>query len=445
VVPVFIDPASYDRGRSATGLFLILDAYFTARLLYLCRSARSPRWKWIYSLLAATTFAVLANDLLGTFFRDSSAGGDRFLQVSWKLPALLLLLAARIRHHPFPVEAPVSLAGYPRDDRFPGPLGQTMIFALLFPLVHLTGYQAHWLHAASKGPRSWIVLAWLLLLAMVAFYQHRRLGRTTADLRQERERTERALRRIEDDLRLRKQLQSVEARRSAANEIFTKAFQASPDVMAITRLDDGEVVDMNASCLEVFGFPPRDAVGKRLKDLQIWARRRDRLTLERWLARHTSLREVESVFRRKTGELGVGLYSAERIDLDGVSYVFSVLHDVTDNQHRDRDLEQRARWLEGARSAVCALDASDRVSYWNQAAARIFGVGPENTLGRPVEELPGCGKLLAAAKKEDHASADLGGGRILARAYSVADPQGHGWLIVAAEAPLTADPGAGSS
>lgn len=448
LAPVFVDPASYDRGRSATGLFLILDTYFTIRLLYLSRSTRSTRWKWTYSLLAATTFMVLTNDLVGAFTRDSSTGSwDRFLQVSWKLPPLLLLLAARLRHHPFPVEAPVPLASYPRDDSFPGPLGQTMIFALLFPLVHIAGYQAHWLNAPSREPRSWIVLVWLLLLAMVAFYQHRRLRRTTADLRLERERTERALRRIEDDLSLRKKLQSVEASRSAANEIFAKAFQASPDVMAITRLDDGEVVDMNASCLEVFGLAPRDAVGKSLADLPIWARPRDRLTLERLLDRHASLREVEGVFRRKSGELGVGLYSAERIDLNGVPHVFSILHDVTENQHRDRDLELRARWLESARTAVCALDASGKISYWNRAAARLFGAGSKSTLDRPVEELPGWGPHLAAAKERAPASvgAELAGRRILARAFPVADPQGPGWLILAVEDPSPQGSDAGSS
>ncbi len=445
LVPVFVDPASYDSRRSATGLFLILDAYFSGRLLHLSRTVRSPRWRLVYSFLAATTLAVLGNDLLGSLHRSSLVADwpwERFFDVSWKLPAVFLLLGARTRHHPFPMETPATYAGYQGDDSFPGPLGQTMIFALLFPLVHFTGYQAEWMNAASKAPRSWVVLVWLLLLGMVAFYQHRRLARTTADLRTERGRTERALRRIEDDLRLRKQLQGVEAKRAAANEIFAQAFQASPDVMAITRLDDGRLIDINASSGEIFGFAPQELVGRSLKELEIWARPRDRTTLESWFSENPSVREIESLFRRKSGKLGVGLFSAERIDLSGVPHVFSVVHDVTGNRHRDKGLERRAMLLDSARSAVCALDAAGRIHYWNEAAERLFGLEAGDALGRDASDLPGCGEWLAAAKDDDGAATAAAtlpnGHRILSRTFPVAEARGEWRLIVAVRAPASA-------
>ncbi|MGB3241256.1 MAG: PAS domain S-box protein, partial [Candidatus Omnitrophota bacterium] len=56
-----------------------------------------------------------------------------------------------------------------------------------------------------------------------------------------------------------------------SEEKFSKAFRSSPVLMAVTRLADGHIVDVNESFADSLGYSREEAIGKTTLELNIWA------------------------------------------------------------------------------------------------------------------------------------------------------------------------------
>jgi two-component system NtrC family sensor kinase len=59
--------------------------------------------------------------------------------------------------------------------------------------------------------------------------------------------------------------------------LFFDLFEHSSDVIFLTRVNDGLVLDANHAALSMFGYRRDEAVGKTTRDLRIWADPRDRV------------------------------------------------------------------------------------------------------------------------------------------------------------------------
>ena len=59
---------------------------------------------------------------------------------------------------------------------------------------------------------------------------------------------------------------------------FAAAFHASPDLMAITRLTDGTLLEVNEGFTRLLGYTRAEALGRTVAELSIWADPADRPT-----------------------------------------------------------------------------------------------------------------------------------------------------------------------
>jgi len=213
LIPLLVDKTHYDSDVPASCFYLTLDAYLFLRLLYLTRLPRSPRWRLIYSALAATTFAVFWMDLF-EFLTLSQAILWRW-ESGWNVltnvPYFLMVITARLRHHPFPLSTPARLPKIRLEENLPGPLGQTMTFLVVVPLIHFVCGRLGLLSATAAPLQEGLVLVWILLMGILAWFQYRLLEKTLSELRRERQRTERALDKIDRSLRISIERQSPAA------------------------------------------------------------------------------------------------------------------------------------------------------------------------------------------------------------------------------------------
>jgi PAS domain S-box-containing protein len=70
-----------------------------------------------------------------------------------------------------------------------------------------------------------------------------------------------------------------------------------------------------------------------------------------------------------------------------VSQVLVVARDVTDRRAAQERIEQQAALLDRAQDAILMRDLEDRILYWNQSAARIYGWSAAEALGRQTTAL----------------------------------------------------------
>uniref|UniRef100_UPI0035CC87EC PAS domain S-box protein n=1 Tax=uncultured Nostoc sp. TaxID=340711 RepID=UPI0035CC87EC len=129
---------------------------------------------------------------------------------------------------------------------------------------------------------------------------------------------------------------------------FAKAFSCSPDSITISTLQEGRFIEVNDSFVELSGYERDEAIGKTAFELNLWVHDRDRLNLVQELQATGVARNLEVEYRQKSGEMITAMLSAEVIDLNGISCILAVHHDITERKQVEAQLRlcaQRDRLL----------------------------------------------------------------------------------------------------
>jgi len=184
-----------------------------------------------------------------------------------------------------------------------------------------------------------------------------------------------------------------------SEERYRTAFQTSFDAIAITRIEDGMIVDGNLAYHRIFGFELEETLGKTTTELNIWANPADRLQFVKGVRSDTVLRDREVRFRRKGGSEFFALITATQIELDGVLCIHSVIRDISDAKRAEKRLAASAQALrrseERYRTAfhtsydaisVSRLEDGKLIDI-NETYLRTFGFERQEILGRTTVDV----------------------------------------------------------
>ncbi len=170
--------------------------------------------------------------------------------------------------------------------------------------------------------------------------------------------------------------------RKLTEEKFTKIFMLSPDCIAITRVSDGMIIDVNIGFEEITGWTREEATGKTSIDIMFWAglEQRERMIDDLQAGREIKHREFQ--FRRKDGAVREGIYSARTILISGEQCLIFILTDVTEIRETERILKKNEQRLHGITTnipgVVYQFYAKDNgeygISYASEKIAEIFGL-----------------------------------------------------------------------
>ncbi|BAZ27649.1 multi-sensor signal transduction histidine kinase [Cylindrospermum sp. NIES-4074] len=132
------------------------------------------------------------------------------------------------------------------------------------------------------------------------------------------------------------------ALRSLAQK-FAKAFSCSPDSITISTVKEGRFIEVNDSFVRLSGYERDEAIGRTAFELNIWVDEGDRQKLLHELQTKGIVRNLEVEFRQRSGEVIIALISAEIIDLDGISCLLAVHHDITERKQAEAQLHLCAK------------------------------------------------------------------------------------------------------
>ncbi len=159
-----------------------------------------------------------------------------------------------------------------------------------------------------------------------------------------------------------------------SQERFRLAFHTNPDAIIITRLHDGLFIDVNQGFTQLTGYTREQVIGKTSLEINIWADPQDRQKLVRELQAHGHCENLEAQFRVRDGGIRIGLMSAAIIDLQGVSHILSIVHDITERVRMEAErwqmqesLQQTSQWLQNA-VAASQVGLWD----WNLTTDQVF-------------------------------------------------------------------------
>ncbi len=123
-----------------------------------------------------------------------------------------------------------------------------------------------------------------------------------------------------------------------SEEKFSKAFQASPNAMVITRVSDNIIIDVNDSFIRASGYGYEEVVGKTTIDLNLWREQSDRKMFLAQLTREGSVTKHIFYFQHKLGDIRCGSISGETIHIGTEKCYLSVIEDITDQKNIEEEL-----------------------------------------------------------------------------------------------------------
>jgi PAS domain S-box-containing protein len=177
-------------------------------------------------------------------------------------------------------------------------------------------------------------------------------------------------------------------RAEAAAMRLAAIVQSSHDAVAAKTLN-GIITDWNQSAERIFGYKPKEIVGKSVLTLIPKDRQDEEQEILRRIRHGESLDHYETVRCRKDGQLidvslTISPIKNPKGEIVGVS---KVARDITNQKQTERRLAEQARLLDLSNDAIIVRDHQDRIVYWNRGAEELYGFSAKAALGKITHEL----------------------------------------------------------
>ncbi len=121
---------------------------------------------------------------------------------------------------------------------------------------------------------------------------------------------------------------------------FEKVFDACPDLIIISRVSDGVILDINPAFSELMGWSHEEAVGRTTSELKVWNSEADRLRLRDTLVSHGECSNLDMSFRTRDGQTITTLYSGRTFEMDGELCIIGMVRDMTGQRQLETQLIQ---------------------------------------------------------------------------------------------------------
>lgn len=132
--------------------------------------------------------------------------------------------------------------------------------------------------------------------------------------------------------------------RETLDVLLSRMFFMSPSLMAVSRLKDHVLLDVNHRFIRFTGYYREEIIGRSISELNILDRK-DCERIYQFLKTQGSIYNEEVEYRTKSDNIRVCIYSAELIDACGEKLVLNIQHDITERKHAQNALEQKKKEL----------------------------------------------------------------------------------------------------
>ena len=161
-----------------------------------------------------------------------------------------------------------------------------------------------------------------------------------------------------------------------SEEKFSKIFRSSPYAIVLSKPVSGEIIDANAGFTNLIGYKSYELIGKSTLDLNIWSDLNDREYVVSELKKGNSIHNMEFGFIKKSGEPGIGMYSAELIVVNNENLILSSFADITNLKNaesRIKNLSERYNMILANQYMGLLVTSEDgNVDFVNEKFCEIF-------------------------------------------------------------------------
>lgn len=120
--------------------------------------------------------------------------------------------------------------------------------------------------------------------------------------------------------------------------LFVKAFMSNPCPMAISEVLSGRYISINDALLSTLGYHKSEVIDKTTHELGIFANYTDRDKAIQKMQEYGYLRDFEADIICKNGSVIVGVFNAEYIQIEGQTFLLTVMKDVTARKQLEHEV-----------------------------------------------------------------------------------------------------------
>jgi len=214
--------------------------------------------------------------------------------------------------------------------------------------------------------------------------------------------------------------------------------QSSHDAIVAKDLN-GIITDWNQSAERIFGYGPKEIIGKSVLTLIPKDRHSEEQDILKRIRRGELVDHYETVRRRKDGTLiNVSLTISPVKDLNGkIIGISKIVRDITRQKRAEQRLAEQSRLLDLSNEAILVRDPQDRITYWNDGANELYGYLPEEALGKVTHKLlrtefpESLKSIYKKLERDDRWSGELvhkrkDGTKVVVMSHWALDRDGHG-------------------
>ncbi|MBV4457638.1 PAS domain S-box protein [Pseudomonas sp. COR58] len=168
---------------------------------------------------------------------------------------------------------------------------------------------------------------------------------------------------------------------TSSEKRFATLFHLCPNMVLLTRQEDGLISEANQYFESLFGWPVQDAIGRTTLELGLWVHPEQRAELVKATKAKGELVSREVQFRASNGQIHDGILSAQKVELEGQPYLLSTFLDTTERkaaEHALKDSQERLDLaLDSAQLGTWDWDIPTGMLYGSARAAQLHGLEPK--------------------------------------------------------------------
>jgi PAS domain S-box-containing protein len=202
---------------------------------------------------------------------------------------------------------------------------------------------------------------------------------------------------------------------------FSVAFKTSPYAMSITEPQNGRFIEINDTFSTMTGFTREETIDNASVGMDLWVDEKDRHHVVKELGSGLKIVGREFKFKKKNGEIIIGLFSAHLVRIKDNTYILSSINEITKRKQAEAEINRLLEMSERSRSNLLSVledqklaqealreseermediiysvgdwvwevDANKKYTFSSDKGKDIIGYAPEETIGKtPFDFMP---------------------------------------------------------
>jgi PAS domain S-box-containing protein len=161
-------------------------------------------------------------------------------------------------------------------------------------------------------------------------------------------------------------------------EKYSSIFKVAPFGIGISKIDNGEFIEVNEAFREITGYSAEEAIGSSSFKLSLWVDPEDRSKIIAEIQKSGNVYGMECLFRRKNGEVISTLVNARLIQLKGKPYIYTTVENISDRKQLEeivrKDFDQISEIQRIGKIGSWEFNIDTGIQTWSEETCRIHEV-----------------------------------------------------------------------